>query len=212
MRRVFMHSRGTSRLVRITVWAAVLGLLLGVLSSLALAGSADAHAELRSTSPANGARLTQAPTQVVLTFSEAVSSSFATVVVTDGAGRSVSAGPAAVRGAVVTQRLAAGLATGSYTVAFRVVSDDGHPVSDLTTFTLALPVSQGDSTTAGVPTATPLATASSPTPAVTDAAAADPAGATDGTARRIGLAVGVGALALAAGTALVALSRRERAS
>ena len=89
MGAVFMESPRKSKLIRITVWAAALGLLLGVLSSLAMAGSADAHAVLRSISPKDGARLTSAPTEVVLTFNEPVSSSFATVTVTatDGAPR-----------------------------------------------------------------------------------------------------------------------------
>jgi copper resistance protein C len=212
MTAVFLESRRRRRLVRITVWAAILGLLLGVLSSLALAVGADAHASLRSVSPADGARLTQAPTQVVLTFDEPVSTSFVTVTVTNAAGDSVSAGRAAVTDAVVTQRLTAGLASGTYTVAFRVVSDDGHPVSDRTTFTLALPGAGSGAPASGpAPTMTPL---TSPTgaadPSGTDPAASGPP-ADDNTSLRLGLAVGLGALALAAGTALVALSRRSSA-
>jgi methionine-rich copper-binding protein CopC len=215
-----MASPRRSRLIRITVWAAVLGLVLGVLSSLALAAGAEAHAALRSITPADGARLTRAPTAVVLTFDEPIGKTFATVTVTDGAGASVGVGRAVVNGAVVSQRLGAGLTSGTYSVAFRVVSDDGHPVSDRTTFTLALPADGvGAATTAPDPTMTPLGSASgSPTtsspasPASSAVAGAAPPSGEDDQALRVGLAVGVAGLALAAGTALVAFTRRGRAS
>src|SRR5262245_58361062 len=133
MAHVYLESRRRDRLIRITVWAAIIGLVFGVLASLATAGSADAHAALRSITPADGARLAEAPTQVVLTFDDPVSTTCATVTVTDPAGVSVGQGRAEVDGSKVTQALASGLAAGLYVVAFRVVSEDGHPVSDRTT-------------------------------------------------------------------------------
>jgi methionine-rich copper-binding protein CopC len=208
MALVYIASNRRTRLVRITVWAAIIGLLLGVLSSLAMAVSADAHAALTSISPADGAQLAQAPTQVVLTFDEAISTSFATVTVTNPDGASVSQGRAQVDGAVVTQALAAGLGAGRYTVAFRVVSDDGHPVSDRTTFTV-LPSATATGSPSDPATATPDASPSGA--AAAGPQAADPSSG-NSQQMRLGLAVGVGALALAAGTALVALSRRRRAS
>ena len=206
MAGVPMKTRRRTRLVTGALWASVIGLLLGVLGSLALATSADAHAALRSVTPADGAQLGQPPTEVVLTFDEAVSTSFATVTVTDEGGASVSQGRATVDGAVVRQALAAPLAPGRYTVAFRVVSDDGHPVSDATSFTV-LPGASGSSSppAEAVPTAAPTATGS----ATGDPQAAAESDADNG-ATRVALAVGVGALALAAGTALVAVSRRRR--
>jgi methionine-rich copper-binding protein CopC len=95
-----------------------------------------AHGQLVSVSPANGSTVSAAPVSVVLTFSEAVSSTFAVVRVSR-AGEVVSEGRAIVEGAVVTQRLTASLDSGLYTVAYRVVSSDGHPVSSTTTFRLA---------------------------------------------------------------------------
>jgi copper resistance protein C len=215
MAGVFIEPSRRKRLVRVIVWAAIVGLLLGVLGSLALGGSADAHAALRSIAPADGARLSTAPTQVVLTFDEPVSTSFATVTVTDAGGASVSSGPARVKGAVVTQDLTPGLAAGPYAVAYRVVSDDGHPVSERTTFTVLAPA--GADAPASGPTETPLASSS---PATAAGAPADGSGgsggsgdsAGDNTAIRLAVAVGVAALALAAGTAIVAATRRRNAS
>jgi len=131
--------------------------------TLALAPSASAHATLLKVSPADGATLTTAPRQVDLTFDEPVSSRFATIVVTGPSGEDATAGPVTVNGVHVSAALANGLASGEYRVAFRVVSDDGHPVTGQSRFTLNLPA--GDATgaaptTAPAPSASPLATPS----------------------------------------------------
>ena len=203
---MFMDSEGKTKVIRIGVWVAIIGLLLGVLSSLVMATSADAHAVLRSITPKDGATLTAVPTKVVLTFNEPIGTSFATVSVA-GPDGSVSEGKAVVDGSTVTQALADDLPNGRYTVSFHVVSEDGHPVSDRTTFSVAavatatpLPAPSPTSTTSAPPTSEPTTSTPSTLPA-------DDEG--DGRALRLGLAVGVAALALAGGTALVAASRRR---
>ncbi|WP_344140016.1 copper resistance CopC family protein [Pedococcus bigeumensis] len=201
-----MDSEGKRKVIRIGVWVAILGLLLGVLSSLVVATSADAHAALRSVSPKDGATVTTVPTEVVLTFSEAIGTSFATVSVA-GPDGSVSRGRAVVDGSTVTQALADGLPNGRYTVSFHVVSEDGHPVSDRTTFSLA-----AAATATPLPSTPATATTSTTDPASSSApTSALPAdeGEGNGRAVRIGLAAGVAALALAAGIALVAATRRR---
>lgn len=185
------------------------------LVSVVTAGVADAHTHLVKIIPALGATLTSPPSAVVLTFSEPVGTGFATVRVTDGSGRDVGAGPAKIAGAVVTQPLMSTLASGPYAVAFRVVSSDGHPVADVSAFTLAL---------AGGARPTPSPSASTTSGPSSDAgpephphaaghpgstAPADPATTR---LRRLALAVGVGALALSIGTSMVALSRRATRS
>ena len=206
---MFMDSEGKRRVIRIGVWVAIVGLLLGVLSSLVMATGADAHAALRSISPDDGSMLTVAPTTVVLTFDEPIGTSFATVSVAGPAG-SVSTGRAAVDGVTVTQALMAGLPNGRYTVSFHVVSEDGHPVSDRTTFTVATPTA---APLPGTPVTPSNSTTSEPATGETtttppSALAADEGEGT-GRAVRIGLAFGVAALALAGGTALVAATRRR---
>jgi hypothetical protein len=189
------------------------------LAAVATAGIADAHTHLVKISPALGSTLTTPPSAVVLTFSEPLGTGFATVRVTDGTGREVGAGSARVAGAVVTQPLRADLASGPYAVAFRVVSSDGHPVADVSAFTLELAGGAGPTPSAGVPTASPApsgsGSASDPQAAghsghhelTGSAAGGDPAATTP--LRRLAMAVGVGALALAIGTTLVAVSRRK---
>ena len=51
---MFMDSEGKRRTIRIGVWVAIIGLLLGVLSSIVMATGADAHAALKSISPKDG--------------------------------------------------------------------------------------------------------------------------------------------------------------
>jgi methionine-rich copper-binding protein CopC len=189
----------------------VLGLAVALLGWLVTAGVAQAHAELVAASPARGSVLHAPPREVVLTFSEPVSTSFATVSVTDGAGRSVDNGRAAVDGATVTQRLTSGLTSGGYAVSYRIVSDDGHPVSDSYAFTLALPGDGAAADATDAPTNPPTQPAGDP-PANADAAGRGLIRWSPNPVSRLALAVGVGTLALAAGTALVAASRRRQPS
>ncbi|HEX8973614.1 copper resistance CopC family protein [Oryzihumus sp.] len=131
--------------------------------TLALAPSASAHATLLTVSPADGATLTSAPRQVDLTFDEPVSARFATIVITGPSGEDATAGPATVNGTHVTAPLGSGLSSGEYRVAFRVVSDDGHPVDGQSRFTLNLPDGR--------------ASASAPAPSASSGAAPSPAAA-----------------------------------
>ena len=96
-------------------------------------GPADAHASLVSTNPADGSRIATAPATVELTFSEDVGSGFVAVTAPDGT--KVKTSQAHISGAQVHADLAASDQRGRYTVAYRVVSDDGHPVSGTFTFT-----------------------------------------------------------------------------
>ncbi len=201
------------------MWVAVLGLLLGVLSSIISAVAADAHAALRSVTPGDGDTVAAAPGNVTLEFNEPIGTGFATVTVTGPSG-SVGRGRPEVDATTVTQALADRLPGGDYTVAFRVVSEDGHPVSDTTTFTVLAPTN-GTSTSTSTslssePTMTP-GTQTTPTsvPAATPteiSPAATASGEGEGQAARLGLAAGAGALAVAAGVALVALVRRHSRS
>ncbi|WP_344194825.1 copper resistance CopC family protein [Pedococcus aerophilus] len=207
-----MESEGKRRTIRITVWVAVLGLLLGVLSSIISAVAADAHAALKSINPADGGTVATAPRQVTLEFNEPIGASFATVTVTGPSGDAGEGRPQ-VDGRTVTQPLADSLPDGKYSVSFRVVSEDGHPVSDTTTFTItgasatssSEPVPEPTTTSgANTTTASPSTSSTSESPATATTSADD-----GGQTLRLGLAVGVGALAVAAGTALVAASRRR---
>jgi methionine-rich copper-binding protein CopC len=211
MNVVFMESEGKKRLIRISVWIAVLSLLLAVVSSLATALAASAHAALLSMSPAAGSTVTKAPARVVLTFNEAISTSFATVTVTGQDGSSVSSGRPLVSGTTVTQKLT-DVGSGRYTVAFRVVSEDGHPVSDKATFTVRLPAV---STTTTTPSTTTSVAAQSATPSTTSSAPTRPGGAAgaDPAPGSPALLWGLGAAAVAlVGAGALGVGRRRSGS
>jgi copper transport protein len=107
-------------------------LLLVVLALGGLPAVASAHAQLEATSPQRGAVLRAVPGQVVFRFDEPVEGSFGAVRVFDRAGRRVDAGDAFHPGGVgkaLGVHLRGGIAQGSYTATYRVVSADGHIVS-----------------------------------------------------------------------------------
>jgi len=91
-------------------------------------GTAWAHAELDSTSPAADSVATNSPDEVVLTFTEGVSVEVDGVRVLDGGANRHETGNAVADGSVVRVPLESALAEGGYVVAWRVVSADGHPI------------------------------------------------------------------------------------
>jgi copper resistance protein C len=118
---------------------------LSVAVSVALAGivlsvpaPAFAHSQLVSTKPAGGATLTESASSVSLTFNEPVKQRFSTIVVNGPGAVSYSRGNVRVIDNTAYQDVYA-LRSGSYTVAWRVVSADGHPVSGEFAFTVSLP-------------------------------------------------------------------------
>ena len=120
------------------VASALTAAAIGLAGLVASASPAAAHATLIKVTPADGATLTAAPSEVRLDFDEAVSSRFASVVVTGPTGEDVTGGAATVNGRHVSAPVAGNLGSGEYRVAFRVVSDDGHPVTGQSRFTLHL--------------------------------------------------------------------------
>jgi methionine-rich copper-binding protein CopC len=107
------------------------------LQALVLAPAASAHDGLVSSSPLANEKLTTAPTKVTLSFAETPLSAGLGVVVKGPDGKSVVAGPPAVDGTDVITPLVTLDASGTYTVSWRVVATDGHPVSGTFTFSVA---------------------------------------------------------------------------
>ncbi len=105
--------------------------LLSSLALLGLAAPASAHASLIGTAPRPDQVLAAEPADVVLTFSDTVDLKTATVQVLDPAGAALALGVPARLGVDATTlrvTLPTGLATGTRTVLYRVVSGDGHPI------------------------------------------------------------------------------------
>ncbi|MEU3461357.1 copper resistance protein CopC [Streptomyces sp. NPDC006733] len=118
----------------------VLGALLAVV--LGAAAPASAHAALVNTNPGEDAIVKTAPQQVLLTFSEGVLLSADSLRVLDPAGGRVDSGPpqhANGNSSTAMVALRAGLGDGTYTVAWKAVSEDSHPVAGAFTFSVGAP-------------------------------------------------------------------------
>src|SRR4051794_5903365 len=122
-----------------TMRRGVLAGLLAAVFGLLLASPASAHAELVASTPANGARLAQAPAEVEMRFTESVNLIPGGIRLVDDAGETVPASAPAVSGHTVTWRMPGDLAEGSYVVSWRVVSSDGHPVAGAFSFGVGTP-------------------------------------------------------------------------
>jgi copper transport protein len=111
----------------------LLSALVAVLAVVAVAApSASAHALLQDSTPARGATLKTAPDRVVLRFNEPVEVAFGSVRVFDAEGRQVEQGDPFHPdgdGLAVAVRVRDDLPRGGYTVTYRVISADAHPVS-----------------------------------------------------------------------------------
>ncbi|WP_442930803.1 copper resistance CopC family protein [Micromonospora sp. NBC_00421] len=123
-----------------------------VLALLVAATPAWAHNSLRSASPAREATLPSAPAEITLEFMARLDPTFTTIVLTDGTKRRVPTGDPVVTGTKSTVQVTDPLPNGTYTVAYRVVSADGHPVQGSYPFTVADPAGRA-APTAAPPTA-----------------------------------------------------------
>ncbi|MBG0816191.1 copper resistance CopC family protein [Planomonospora sp. ID82291] len=161
-------------------FAAALALLAVLVLGTALASPALAHDALKSSDPAENAKV-ESLEEVKLTFTARVR--FPTVVVRDGDDTPRQDGKAVVDGTVVTQKVEAGLPPGRYVIAYRVVSSDGHPIEGEIPFTLtgspdASPAESDSPAASAPPAATGSAQSAAPAPAGSAAPTAPAAAAT----------------------------------
>ncbi|MDF2627781.1 MAG: copper resistance protein CopC [Symbiobacteriaceae bacterium] len=116
----------------------LLQLLVVLLLTLGMGSRALAHATLQQARPQPDITLDQAPARVELTFTEEVEAGFGAIAVYDHTGARVDKGDAALDPTNVTRVLASlpVLGDGLYTVSWRVLSADGHPISGTYGFTV----------------------------------------------------------------------------
>jgi copper transport protein len=128
---------------------AVIAAVVGVVTLGWSGGVVTAHAELLEITPADGAIVATAPAEVVLRWSEPVSLTGGSARVLDDAAGVVSGEPV-IDGTTLSIPLPAGLAAGTYTVAWDVISEDSHPISGATVFHVGAPSTTGPVDVAGV--------------------------------------------------------------
>ena len=120
--------------------------------AITVAGPAGAHSTVVSSDPADGAKIATGPARVSFTFNENLQPSFPSLTVVGPDGNLWSKGKPVVDGPTVSVEVGDLGPAGTYTMAYRVTSADGHPVSGTRTFEL---------TTAGHGTPGPKADAAS---------------------------------------------------
>jgi copper transport protein len=114
-------------------------LAAGLLTAAALPSGASAHAQLERTAPPRGALVATQPASVSLTFDESVAGAQGAVRVFDARGSRVDDGDAfhpGGDGRTFAVRLRRGLAKGTYTATYRIVSADTHVVTGGFTFAI----------------------------------------------------------------------------
>ena len=153
--------------------------LAALLVAMTMAASpASAHARLEKSSPKDGSTLTATPPEVMLQFNEPIKDGLNQVTVKSGS-TDATQGKPEVDGNTVYQPLKSSLAAGDYTVTYKVVSADGHPVSGTLTFTYTPPA--GDEGAVDTPTSSTSATSSSSAPATSGSSTTPSPTATDST-------------------------------
>ncbi|MEV5409303.1 copper resistance protein CopC [Thermopolyspora sp. NPDC052614] len=156
------------------VSAGALAVLVSVLLGTVLAAPALAHTTLKRSDPAKNAKVEKLE-RVELEFTEQVR--LPTVIVRGPGGKNVHDGKAKADGRIVTQDVVDDLPAGKYTIAYRVVSADGHPVEGEIPFTVVAPEPAESESATPDATDSPDATASADTTSSPDASAVGAAGA-----------------------------------
>ncbi|WP_164515512.1 copper resistance CopC family protein [Microbacterium sp. 10M-3C3] len=146
-------------------------MLIAVGGLFAAAPPAAAHDQIVSSSPEAGGTVSEVPEQISLTFSGEIFADFSAVIVEVIAadGQNIATGDPTVDGTTVTQAVQPGQ-VGVFTVRWRVVSSDGHPISNEYQYTVEA---------VAVPPSTPTPDVTeepTPRPSPTATATATPAG------------------------------------
>jgi copper resistance protein C len=114
---------------------AVLSLFAFLASLLALTASpAAAHARLTGSTPAAGSVVDEVPNSVTLEFNEPVEAEFGQLQVSGPDGARLDETPPTAEGTTVTSEIGTATSAGMHTIAFRVISADGHPVEGELTY------------------------------------------------------------------------------
>lgn len=185
--------------------AVLVGLLVAAAAVLGTALPASAHDQLIESTPAEGAVLDAAPTEIVLTYSGAILDGTATVAVLDETGADHVAGVPSSLDGTVTVPVEEGLASGAYEIRWAVTSEDGHPISGVIAFSIdAAPTAEPTEEPSAEPTTEPTA---EPSPAATSA----PEQGMDG-GLVAGIVIGSVLVVAAIVTAVIAAVRRGKGS
>lgn len=139
----------TRRALRAVAVTALCGLAL-----LLGAGPASAHTRLVQSDPADGTSVATPPARVSLTFNETMQPGFSTVTLVGPDGAQYQSGDVTVDGSTVAVAAKPLGPAGRYEIGYRVISDDGHPVTGSVAFTLTAPGPAAAAATSAAPATT----------------------------------------------------------
>ena len=143
--------------------SALFGALFIAAAVLFAAAPASAHDAAESSSPAQGATVATPPEEVSVTFNNDPLALGSQIQVKDTDGTNWAEGPVEIVDNVASQKLRAGAPAGQFTVLWRVVSSDSHPIEGTFSFT-ATAGAAGSGTTATGTTAPGSSTAPAEAP------------------------------------------------
>jgi methionine-rich copper-binding protein CopC len=115
--------------------SALIGALFFAAAVLSAAAPASAHDAAEPRSPAQGATVATPPEKVSVTFNKDPLALGSQIQVKDAAGVNWAEGPVEIVDNVASQKLRAGAPAGEFTVVWRVVSSDSHPIEGTFSFT-----------------------------------------------------------------------------
>lgn len=180
------------------------------------AQQAFAHDYLMASNPEDGATLEVQPSQVVLSFNNNIQKLGAQMIILDENETPVASGTPVVEGKNVSYDVPADLGNGAFTINWRVVSSDSHPIDGSISYTV-----EGDDEVS----APSAKTTPTPEETVPGEATSDPSATADGEATGsdsgeqtqdekaplpwTGIIIG-GALGLTAGIVLMILGKRKK--
>ncbi|GAA4942462.1 copper resistance CopC family protein [Actinoplanes utahensis] len=190
--------------------------LAAVLLVLVPGAPAWAHNALAEASPAKNATLKESPREVKLRFLQKLDPKYTTITVSGAAKATMGVSAPKVDGATGVVTVQTPLANGVYTVAYQVVSTDGHTVKGSYEFTVDDPapalgrgpvVDDPEAPESLAPSPAPSSQAPSAGPEIT-AVAGNRAKPDDTGSTIVGFVVGI-VVALAAGAAFLYIRRRK---
>jgi methionine-rich copper-binding protein CopC len=124
---------GKSMIKSIVKSALVVGLLIFTATTV------FAHAALTTATPAANATVTASPSEIILTFSEAIDLKFSGAKIADAGNAEITTGPASLAkddDKTLVIPLTATLAAGEYSVTWHNLSRDGHKIKGTFKFTV----------------------------------------------------------------------------
>ena len=110
-----------------------------MLLMLAFPAGVWAHSKLESSIPPANSTAKEAVEQLSLTFNEKIDPTLSTVTITNDKGEKVDSAEVKVEGEALVAKLSQPLVTGSYSVEWKIVGKDGHPVKGTYSFQVEAP-------------------------------------------------------------------------